>query len=502
MINDDLSITICQKDPQAAARMLCESSQSVDKLTKEVAELRAENTRLRSEIEALRKDLKKQTDKTAKDSHNSSKPPSSDGLKKPKPKSLRKPSDRPSGGQPGHKGQTLKMVEKPDFTVTHAVECCAGCGCSLTEQAPDRIERRQVFELPEPKVEVTEHQAEVKTCVCGCLNHAGFPPEAVAPVQYGPRLKAVAVYFKEYQLLPFERLTEIMRDIFGCGTFSQGTLANFTASYSQQLEPIDEAIKAAVAQSKVVNFDETGMRAVGSLHWLHTISTDLFTWFFAHKKRGLDAMKAAGVLPMFEGCAVHDFWRSYLKFDCAHAFCNAHLLRELTFQWEEEKQAWAKSMIDHLLAIKTAVDLASSQGHEALSNMDLQDFQKRYLDIVAEGYANNPEVILPNEPPRRGRKKQSKTLNLLDRFRDYPWGILAFMYDFRVPFDNNLAERDLRMMKLRQKISGTFRNFEALVSFCRIRSYVSTARKNGMNALLALHGVFTGNPFMPEITMA
>jgi transposase len=437
--------------------------------------------------------------RVAKDSHNSSKPPSSDGLSKPKPKpkSLRQRSGRPTGGQPGHAGRTLRMAEKPDSVVSHPVNQCTNCGSSLTGQQPDRIERRQVFDLPEPKLEVTEHQAEIKTCACGCVNRAAFPPEVTAPVQYGLRVKSVAVYLKEYQLLPFERLAEIMRDIFACNTFSEGTLANFSAACSQRLAPIDEIIRAQVSAAEVAGFDETGMRATGSLHWLHTVSTRLLTWYFAHAKRGREAMDAAGVLPDFKGCAVHDFWGPYLNYDCDHAFCNSHLLRELIFLWEEQEQAWAKTMIDHLLAIKMAVDTAIQTGESALPAADLDCFLAGYLKIVETGYAQNPDPEAPDGPKRRGRRKQSKTRNLLDRFRDHHEGILAFMRDFAVPFDNNQPERDLRMAKLRQKISGTFRSFDALVDFCRIRGYVSTARKNGLNALAALRRVFLGDPFVP-----
>lgn len=437
--------------------------------------------------------------RVAKDSHNSSQPPSSDGLNKPKPKSLRTPSQRPTGGQPGHPGHTLRRVEQPDRTVLHGVERCVGCGRSLTQQSPDRVERRQVFDLPEPKLEVTEHQGEVKTCACGCVNRAVFPPEAVAPVQYGPRLKSAAVYLKEYQLLPFERLTEILRDLFACDSFSEGTLANFGADCSRRLEPVEQIIRTQVAAATVAGFDETGVRAVGRLHWLHTVSTQYRTWYYAHKRRGREAMDAAGILPVFRGRAIHDFWDAYLKYDCDHGFCNAHLLRELIFLWEEQDQSWAKSMMDHLRAIKAAVDAARAAGFIALPQEDVNRFHQGYLQIVAAGYAQNPATQPSGGPTRRGRHRQSKARNLLDRFRDHSEGILAFAHDFTVPFDNNQSERDLRMMKPRQKISGAFRNFDALVGFCRIRGYVSTARKNGCNALDALRGVFLGNPFVPAL---
>ena len=438
-------------------------------------------------------------EQVAKDSHNSSKPPSSDGLSKPQPKSLRPPSTRPTGGQPGHPGHTLRMVDKPDRTVRHPVERCAGCGRSLAEQASDHLERRQVFDLPEPKLEVTEHQVEVKTCACGCINRAAFPPEAAAPVQYGPHIKSVAVYLQEYQLLPFDRLAEIMHDLFACDTFSEGTLANIGADCSQRLEPGDALIRDLAAHAEVAGFDETGVRAAGSLHWLHTVSTPRLTWYFAHKRRGCEAMNDAGILPGFRGRAVHDFWDPYLKYGCNHAFCNAHLLRELIFLWEEQQQKWAQTMIDHLLAIKTEVAAARNAGLTALPAEDIERFDQRYLQIVEAGYVENPVPESSSGPKRRGRRKQSKARNLLDRFRDHPEGILAFMRDFSVPFDNNLSERDLRMMKLRQKISGTFRNFDALVDFCRIRSHVSTARKNGLNAFEALRRVFSGDPFIPSV---
>jgi len=499
MIGYEQALIVCRTDPETAARMLCELSRELDLMKTEVAALRTDNAALRGECQALREKVQALEEQVAKDSHNSSKPPSSDGLAKPKPKSLRRASQRHTGGQPGHPGHTLRRVEKPDHTVRHAVERCSGCGRSLAKQAPDRVERRQVFDLPEPKLEVTEHQSEVKTCACGCVNRAAFPPEAAAPVQYGPRVKSVAVYLKEYQLLPFDRLSEIMRDLFACDTFSEGTLANFDADCSRRLEPVEAAIRKLAAAAEVAGFDETGVRAVGSLHWLHTVSTPFLTWYYAHKRRGRKAMDAADILPDFRGRAVHDFLYSYLKYDCDHAFCNGHLLRELIFLWEEQSQRWAKAMIDHILGIKDAVDTARAAGLTILPDADLNRFLKRYERIVKAGYAQNPVAEPLPGAKRRGRRKQSKARNLLDRFRDYPDGILAFMRDFAVPFDNNLSERDLRMMKLRQKISGTFRSFDALVNFCRIRGYVSTARKNGLNALDALRRVFLGNPFVPTV---
>ena len=482
---------------ETVVRVLVELSARVDQLTADFALLKAENIALRVECGTLRERVRTLEAQLAKDSHNSHKPPSSDGLAKPAPKSLRAPSQRPSGGQLGHPGHTLRMVENPDRILTHRVERCSACGQSLDTVHPARIERRQVHDLPEPKLEITEHQVETKTCSCGCVNRATFPPEAPAPVQYGPRLKGTAVYLSQYQLIPFERTGEILRDLHGCESFSQGTLANFHADCAARLEPVEAAILQQVADSPVAGFDETGVRATGSLHWLHTVCTKMLTWYYAHKKRGSEAMDAAGVLPTFQGRAIHDFWKSYLKYDCQHALCNAHLLRELVFLHEQHKQVWAKAMIDHLLAIKQAVANARTAQLQALPDTEKVSLIARYNRIVEEGYAENPRAQPPSGPKRRGRPKQTKALNLLDRFRDHSQSILAFLHDFAVPFDNNQAERDLRMMKVRQKISGTFRSFDALENFCRIRGYVSTARKNGLTALDALRRIFLGNPFLP-----
>lgn len=499
IISHDQALSVCRNDPEGAAQILCQLSLGLAQSTADFAVLKDENTALRIECQSLRDKVTVLEGRVAKDSHNSSKPPSSDGLGKPRPKSLREPTNRSTGGQKGHQGHTLQRVQNPDHIVVHLVGPCKACGLSLADRKAVSIESRQVFDLPPPKLEVTEHQAETKICNCGCINRAGFPSQAGSAVQYGPRIRGVAVYLKEYQLIPFDRMTEIMRDLFACKSFSQGTLANILADASQRLEPVNNAISERVVASKVVGFDETGMRAIGSLHWLHSASTSLLTWFFPHKRRGSVAMDAAGVLPKFAGLAVHDFWESYLHYGCDHAFCNAHLLRELVFLWEEQGQKWAQQMISLLLEIKSSADTAREAKMTALSPDECAGFIARYQGIVENGYSQNPDSEHLDGPIRRGRRKQSKARNLLDRFQGHPVEILAFMRDFRIPFDNNQSERDLRMMKLHQKISGTFRSWDALVNFCRIRGYISTARKNGLTALDALDRLFAGNPFIPSV---
>jgi transposase len=495
VITREQALVLCTADPVAAAHLLCELSAGLDRLRADFAALKAENDALRTECQALREEVRQLKEQLAKNSRNSSKPPSSDGYAKPAPKSLRKPSGRPSGGQEGHPGHTLGMVDQPDHVVPHRVVSCEKCGCRLDDCPPDRIEKRQVFDLPEPRLEVTEHQAEIKTCTCGHVNRAAFPETAKAPVQYGPRVKSTALYLRDYHLLPSERVAEAMSELFGAGSFSEGTLATFSRDGHRRLETTDTTIRRLATEANVAGFDETGMRAGGTLHWLHTVSTPLITWYFAHAKRGTKAMDAAGVLPDFKGRAVHDFWESYLNYGCLHAFCNAHLLRELVFLWEQQEQHWAAAMIDHLLDIKETVAKAVQAGAGRLTDQQLDGFQSRYFGIVLDGYDENPEPQAAKTAKRRGRRKQSKARNLLDRFRGHPGEILAFMYDFSVPFDNNGSERALRMAKLKQKISGTFRKLDNLLVFARIRGYIATARKNGINAIDALHRVFEGAPF-------
>ena len=367
MMTRDQAQAIYRAGEETVVRVLCELSREMEQLKADFAVLKAENVALRVECQVLRDEVQSLKEQVAKDSHNSSKPPSSDGLAKPKPKSLRPPSERPTGGQPGHPGHTLRMVEKPDRTVRHAVERCVQCGQSLSQQEPDRVERRQVFDLPEPKLEVTEHRGEVKTCACGCVNRAAFPAEAAAPVQYGPRLKSVGVYLSEYQLVPFDRLGEIMRDLFACDSFSEGTVANFKADCSRRLEPVEAAIRDLAAAAPVAGFDETGVRATGSLHWLHTVSTRLLTWYYAHKRRGCEAMDAAGILSDYRGCAVHDFWKSYLSDDfkeVVHNFCRAHLMRELeAIAKGYEGQSWAAKLKKFFSKAKRATDAAREAGN-------------------------------------------------------------------------------------------------------------------------------------------
>ncbi len=448
-------------------------------------------------IPALQQRVKQLEEQLAKNSRNSSKPPSSDGFKKkPKPRSLRKKSGRKPGGQKGHKGSTLKMVDKPDYTVPHQVHGCKNCGRSLRDKDADRIERRQVFDIPQPRLEVTEHQGEVKECPdCGYVNKAEFPEHVKAPVQYGQRIKGFAVYLKEYQLLPYQRITELLRDLFTCN-MSEGTLKNITTACSGLIASAMEHVKQLIISSKVAHFDETGCSIDGQLRYTHVACTPKLTYYGVHPRRGSEAMDAIGILPFFAGRAIHDCWQSYFKYDCDHGLCNSHHLRTLIFLNEVQNQHWAGHMIDFLLEAKEAVDQASVTT-DSLPRAQVEAFEALYQQILDVGYVENPLSEEPRPKGKRGRRKKSDARNLLERFDHRRESILAFMYDFDVPFDNNLAERDIRMEKLKQKISGTFRSEEGAEMFHLIRGYVSTARKNAVNAIEAIQLALMGQPFVP-----
>lgn len=435
-------------------------------------------------------------DQLAKNSQNSGKPPSSDGLKKPRTRSLRKKSGRRSGGQKGHQGHTLKMVEQPDQIQVYEASTCSHCATDLQSVEPCGYEKRQVFDVPPVRIEVTEHQAEVKTCPgCGQQVKGDFPSDVTQPVQYGPRLKAQASYLNNYQFIPLARTCELLGDFYG-HTPSEAFVLDANATLVDQAEPSLATIKQQLIAADVAHFDESGLRVEDRLNWLHVASTNQLTYYAVHPKRGQVGMKALGILPEFKGRAVHDHWKSYFTFDnCQHALCNAHHLRELQFVLDQYEQNWAREMAQLLLDIKDEVHEAPLD-QTTLSPELLAHFEQRYNELIAQGLEANPPPADP--PPRkRGRKKQSPPKNLLDRLQQFKPQVLAFMYDFRVPFDNNSAERDVRMVKVKQKVSGTFRTRAGAETFCAIRSYISTVRKHGRNVLDAIHDALTGNPFVP-----
>jgi len=451
---------------------------------------------LQLQVSVLEARVKELEDRLNQNSRNSNKPPSSDGFKR-KTKSLREKGAKKSGGQKGHPGHTLKLVDRPDQVQVHTVDRCRECGAHLAAPALDHYERRQVFDLPPLQLVVTEHRAEVKTCQsCGTCNQAPFPARVTQPVQYGTGVQAVAVYLNQYQLLPYDRLRELFADLFG-QPVSEGTLLAANQVCHEVLADTEQAIKQGLLNSPVIHCDETGSRVAGETCWLHTASTSDLTYYSIQPKRGSAAMDAMGILPVYRGTAKHDHLQAYFKYPCAHSLCNVHHLRELTAIIENHHQAWARQMKDLLLSIKAAVDTAKENATTQLEPELLLDFEARYTRILALGYEENPSVMEERPQGKRGRTKKTKARNLVERLDNRRQKTLNFMYDFRCPFDNNQAERDLRMMKVQQKISGGFRTWQGARSFCRIRGYISTVKKNSVPILGAIHDALLGMPFAP-----
>jgi len=466
----------------------------INSLYAQIQELTEKNTMLKSANAQLEERIKELTEQKAKDSHNSSKPSSTDGMKK-KTKSLRRKSNRTSGGQKGHKGTTLSMVSEPDKVERIRLNKCNVCSHTFLE-TEKTVEKRQIIDVIF-KLYVTEYQVECGLCEnCNHISKAGFPDFCKKKIQYGSGLKSLIVYLNKYQLLPLKRTAELCKDLFKL-KISEASILNFSKEGYDKLEVFESACKEAIIKSNVMHNDESGGRCAKTLKWFQVASTKFLTHFAFHDNRGRKAMDDIGILPAFKGKSVHDFFKSYFKYTCEHVLCNAHLLRELIFEHEVRLQEWANKMIALLLEIKEEVDNAKIQvTANALSNEMIKGYEQAFDDIVNTGITDNP--YNPKDPHKRGRPKQTTARNLLDRLKTHREKYLAFMYDFNVPFDNNLAERDIRMLKLYMKISGCFRTFTGASHFCRIRSYLSTIRKNDLNVLESIQNVFTGKPFIPN----
>lgn len=428
------------------------------------------------------------------DSHNSNKPPSSDGLKRTI-NSTRPKSNRSSGGQKGHTGSTLAMTKTPDKIIPHTVDRCS-CGCSLKKVPVRRRHKRQVIDIPTPQIEYTEHQSDEKQCPrCGETTIAPFPEGIEKNIQYGTNIKSFAVYLMQYQLIPLKRTQELLRNMFHI-EISQGTLLNWTQELHKNVEPAEQEIVQQLKQANTVHADETGIFCENRLHWVHVVATSNLTHLQMHRKRGSEAIDDIGIIGSLRGRLIHDFWLAYFKYAIQHGMCNSHLIRELTAAYENDKQDWARWMIDLLLRIHKRVEQAKEQNHHFLPSQTCHYYKRQYRSLLTIAEELNPHQNAP--PGKRGRPKQTKVYNLIERMSDYQDEVLAFMEDFRVPFTNNQAERDLRMLKVKQKISGTFRSREGGDAFCRIRGYISTACKNTISAFDAIVMAFNGNPFIPK----
>ena len=447
----------------------------VTALRKEVAELKTEVANLKGQL--------------AKNSRNSSIPSSAEGLKKTK--SMRKKGTRPPGGQPGHPGSTLKKVPHPDYVVDHPLSpTCDACGARLRDAM---TETRQVFDLPMVKMVVTEHQTHQARCTCGKIHRSAFLDDVGAPVQYGPGVKALAVYLTQHHMLPVARSAELLCDLYGV-PISAATIMAMISEANTMLTPTVDHIADAITHADVAGADESGFRVAGKLNWLHTAVTEALTWMGVHAKRGKIAFGAFGILYRFTGTLVHDGWASYRELSCQHGLCNAHHLRELTFVHEECHQPWAGRMIELLVAAHH--ETIAAQGH-TLTKARIRAICSAYESVLAEGELANPAAAVSG---RRGRTAQSVPFNLLRRLRDHADDVLRFTTDPEVPFSNNLAEQAIRMPKVKQKIAGCFRTVEGAQSFCTIRSYLATLQKQHFDLFSSLVQAFKGNVPQPRFS--
>jgi transposase len=434
-----------------------------------------------------------------KDSHNSGKPPSTDGLKK-KPKhteSLRTISGKKPGREKGHVGQTLVQVENPKDTIPLSVQACTNCGNDLTKEEITGFVKRQVFDIPPINLEVTEYKAEKKLCPhCQTINTAPFPQAVTQPVQYGYHIKSIAVALIDSVFTSYEKARQFLSDCFGI-FMSQATIMTAQNELAKLLFPVVWLAKTMLTYCQpVVHFDESGIRVNGKLYWLHDASTDWLTYYTVHRNRGTPAMQEIGILPRFSGTAQHDHYRSYYTYPCRHGECNAHHLRQLEYIFEAYHQEWPAHMATLLCLIHETVNQAKNEGRASLPEEQSDRFSRLYDAVIAEGFVMNP---LPSVfEKKRGRIKHTEPQNLLLQLSEYKQETLLFMYDFSVSFDNNLSERDIRMMKVKMKIAGCFRTLHNAQAFCVIRSYASMVRKHGKNVLWAFASVYARKPYVPE----
>jgi transposase len=472
---------------------------TTDSPTYELEQLRAQVAEQAKLIEQLRQRIAELEARLAKDSHNSSKPPSSDPpFRKPPPRSQRKASGRKPGGQKGHKGATRALVDEPDHLVVMALEGACTCGRCRSQIDVELLpERRQVIELVIRR-EVTEYRVVAGTCACGRMHRSDFPGEVSAPVQYGPGVCAFAVYMTQYQLLPFERTAAVLDELAGIA-ISPGSIYSAVATASARVQAPVAAIGEALVAAPLAHADETGVRVGAALQWLHVLSNASLTAYFPHPKRGGEAIAARGLLPRFAGVLVHDHWKPYATLPCQHAYCNAHHLRELTAIAETipSQRPWAEDMIALLCEANALSIEARAAGFAALPGPMVLDIQTRFEAILDVAKARNP--AREPEPGSHRRVRQSPAHNLIKRLSEKREAVLRFLTDLRVPFDNNQAERDVRMPKLKQKVSGCFRSDQGFAHFANIRSYLSTLRKQSADIFKSLVLTFQGSPPMPRL---
>ena len=459
---------------------LAELAARLDELAAANLTLTADNARLRARL--------------GLNSKNSSKPPSSDGYVKPAPKSRRRRSGKKPGKQPGAPGKNLPPVPEPDTIINHEPDRCEGCGESLLGAPVVGDVRRQVFDLPPVFVASTEHRAERRRCHCGAETTAAFPPEATGPTCYGPNLRALVCYLVVRQHIPIKRVAELLSDGYAIAV-ATGTIVAMVKEGANRLDTFLATLKDQLAEADVVHADETGLRVEASLYWVHSASNATLTLYHLDKKRGTDAMDAMGVLDRLSGVLVHDGWTAYRNYtEVAHALCNAHHLRELDGIAEVGGQDWATDMVALLADTWHRVLEHKEAGAASFSATEITTLRTAYDAIIVAGHVANPAVAPTG---RRGRPKKTKAANLLSRLDTYADDVLRFATDFAVPFDNNEAERQVRMVKVQQKVSGGFRSKAGATAWLAVRSYLATVMKNGQNPLGSLQRLMVADPWMP-----
>jgi transposase len=460
-----------------------DQAQQIEQQAQQIEMLKAENATLQARLEKLAGQL-------AKNSHNSSKPPSSDGLKKPaRTQSLREKGKRKPGGQDEHAGKTLEAVATPDEVVAVAAETCPTCGTDLSAVAGEVVEKRQVVDIPRPRVEVVEYQGMVKGCACcGERVKGTFPAGVEAAVQYGGTIQAVMVYLNQYQLLPLQRTSEVLEAVYG-QVVSQAAIETAGKRAAAQVAGSVETIREHLRAADQMHGDESGLRVAGKGQWLHVNCTDQLTLYGVHDKRGREGMASLGVVEAFKGWLIHDGLEWYQQFmNCQHGLCHAHHLRELLYIAQRYDQGWAALLF-------ACLNWMREHRHDKLTDEERAAVETTFLEVLHAGQQLNPEAPSTG---KAGRKARSEPQNLLRRLTTHIDQVLAFWrYPDLVPFDNNQAERDIRMIKVKQKISGAFRTHAGAVRFCILRSYLSTARKQGLSAFDALVTAFAGRPFIP-----
>jgi transposase len=462
---------------------------TISKAQKIIAEDRHMSEATKSMFEILILIITLLANRLGLNSTNSSKPPASDPNRKKRSKNS---TGKKAGGQHGHIGVTLKKVDDPDRIEPIKIDRRTLPGSRQYQEVG--FEARQVFDIDISRL-VTEYRAQILEDENGRRFVAPFPEGVTKAVQYGSGIKAHAVYMSQYQLIPYNRIQDYFADQINV-PISEGSIFNFNKEAFELLANFEDRAKQELAASQLLHADETGINIGGKGHWLHSASNEYWTLFQPHTKRGTDAMDEIGVLPRFTGTLCHDHWKPYYRYGCTHALCNAHHLRELTRAWEQDGQKWAQQMKNFLETINRKV-------HEAGGMLDAETsekYRRKYRKILEEAEIECPPPDRPDIKKKRGRIKRTKSRNLLERLRDYENDVLRFMENERVPFTNNMGENDIRMTKVQQKISGCFRSMEGALIFCRIRSFLSTCRKEGIKASHALDDLFRGK--LPDFPCA